>query len=61
MEGWEVIIMMYEDEYEELVEGLERRFGEGQAILDWLEDKCVLSIMVIEGKSPKPWLPDYLD
>lgn len=53
--------MMYEDEYNELVEGLEQNFGHGQEILDWLEDKSVLSILVIEGKSPKPWLPNYLD
>ena len=53
--------MMYEDEYEQLIEGLEQNFGYGREILDWLADKCVLSITVFEGKSPKKWLPNYLD
>lgn len=52
---------MHEDEYNELVEGLDQQFGEGQAILDWLENKGVVSILVVEGKSPRPYLTNYLD
>lgn len=52
---------MYEDEYNELVEGLDQRFGDGEGILDWLQDKCVLSLLVIEGDSPRDYLTNYLD
>lgn len=55
------MVCMHEDEYGELVEGLDNAFGQGQEILDWLQDKCVISILVIEGKSPKEWLTNYLD
>jgi hypothetical protein len=54
------MVEMCEDEYKELVQGLEQNFGYGEEILEWLEDKSVLSIIVHAGKSPKKWLPNYL-
>ena len=52
---------IYETEYEKLIEGLENRFGYGQEILDYLEDKCLLSFIIIEGKPPREPLVNYLD
>ena len=53
--------MVYEDEYDGIVQGLEQKFGYGQEILDWLSEKMLLDFIVIEGKDPKERLVNYLD
>lgn len=55
------MVDMYEDRYEELIQGLEQNFGYGEEILNWLDDKCLLSFIVIEGKDPDDHLVNYLD